>query len=247
MKLSRFLVCVTAAAALAACNSKQQGAADNAPVKLTPVAPPAGGDWTQMVTATADGGMLMGNPDAKVKLVEYGSMTCPHCRAFDETGVEPLINTYVKSGQVSWEFRSYLRNAVDLAATLIAQCNGPKSFFPITRAIYKDQTTIMTKLEAVPPQQMANLQTLPTAQIPPAAAQLAGLQQWAAARGVPEVKSAQCLSNETEINRLVGLTSDVPNKYPNFTGTPNFAINGKLDEKIAGWPDLESKLREALN
>jgi protein-disulfide isomerase len=246
MKLSRFLVCMTAAAALAACNKKQGNEASNEPVKLTPVPPPAGGDWTQMVTATPDGGMLMGNPNAKVKLVEYGSMTCPHCREFDETGVEPLINTYVKSGQVSWEFRSYLRNAIDLAATLIAQCNGPKSFFPITRAIYKDQVSIMTKLEAVPPQQLNDLQNLPTAQIPPAAAKLAGLQQWAAARGVPEAKSTQCLTNEAEINRLVDLTSDVPNKYPNFTGTPNFAINGKLDEKIAGWKDLDGRLREAL-
>jgi len=246
MNLSRFLVCMTAAATLAACDTKQENAATNEPVKLTPVAPPAGGDWTQMVTQTAEGGMLMGNPDAKVKLVEYASFTCPHCREFDEAAAEPLINTYVKSGQVSYEFRSYLRNAFDLAATLVAKCNGPNTFFPFTRSFYKDQPTIMAKLEAIPPEQQQGLQSLPTAQIPPAAARLAGLQQWAAARGLPEAKSAQCLSNEAEINRLVQLTTDVPTQYPNFTGTPNFVINGKLDEKIAGWKELEGKLREAL-
>ena len=32
----------------------------------------------------------MGNPDAKVKLVEYGSLTCPHCKAFDDEGVPTL-------------------------------------------------------------------------------------------------------------------------------------------------------------
>ena len=44
--------------------------------------------------------MLMGNPDAKIRLIEYGSLTCPHCREFDEKGAPQLIEKYVKSGQV---------------------------------------------------------------------------------------------------------------------------------------------------
>ncbi|MFL6743720.1 MAG: thioredoxin domain-containing protein, partial [Sphingomicrobium sp.] len=139
MNLTRFLVCMTAAAALAACGSKEDNAASNAPINLTPVAPPAGGDWTQTVVATPEGGMLMGNPNAKVKLVEYGSLTCPHCRAFDEEGVPALLGKYVKSGQVSWEFRNYVRDAADLTAALIARCNGAKGFFPLVRALYHDQ------------------------------------------------------------------------------------------------------------
>ena len=39
----------------------------------------AGRDWSAVVNRTTAGGFIMGNPDAKVKLVEYGSMTCPHC------------------------------------------------------------------------------------------------------------------------------------------------------------------------
>ena len=246
MNLPRIVICMTAVAALSACDSKQDNAATNEPINLTPVAPPAGGDWTQTVVATPEGGMLMGNPDAKVKLVEYGSLTCPHCREFDETGVEPLVNTYVKSGQVSYEFRNYVRDAFDLAATLIARCNGPKGFFPVARALYKDQTNWIGNVQKVPPAQLEGLSNLPTGQIPPTAAKFAGLQQWAVARGIPEAKSAQCLSNETEINRLVQMTNDVTNQYPEFSGTPNFVINGKLDPKIAGWKDLEGKLREAL-
>lgn len=246
MNLPRFLVCMTAAAALAACDSKQDDAASNAPINLTPVAPPAGGDWTEMVTATAEGGMLMGNPNAAVKLVEYGSMTCPHCREFDETGVEPLTNTYVKSGQVSYEFRNYVRDAFDLAATLISRCNGPKGFFPMTRALFKDQTSWIGKVQQVPPAQLDGLTNLPSGQIPPTAARFAGLQEWAVARGIPEAKSAQCLSNEADINRLVQQTSDVTNQFPQFPGTPSFLINGELVEKVATWKDLEPKLREAL-
>jgi protein-disulfide isomerase len=246
MKLSNSLVCVAAVAALAACNSKQDNAASNAPINLTPVAPPQGGDWTQTVALTPDGGMLMGNPNAKVKLVEYGSLTCPHCREFDEKGAEPLMNTYVKSGQVSWEFRNYVRDAFDLAATLIARCNGPSSFFPLARAVYKDQATWVGKLQSVPPAQLEALQNLPSAQIPPAAARLAGLQDWAVARGLPQAKSSACLSDSNQVNRLVEMNANATQQYPDFPGTPTFILNGKMLEKTATWDTLEPKLREAL-
>jgi protein-disulfide isomerase len=161
-----------------------------------------------------------------------------------DAGVDTITGTTDASG--SYEFRNVVRDAVDLAATLIARCNGPKSFFPLTRALYKDQPNWVAKVQQVPPEQFEALQGLPPAQVPIKAAQFAGLQQWAAARGVPEAKSSQCLTSQAEIDRVVQMTSDVSVKYPNFSGTPNFVIDGKLDEKIAGWPDLEAKLREAL-
>src|SRR5258705_11286959 len=105
MKLSNYLVCVAAVAALSACNSKQENAASNEPLNLTPVAPPKGGDWTQTVSLTPDGGMLMGNPDAKLKLIEYGSPTCPHCPEFGEEAAPPAMNAYCKSRPVSGECR----------------------------------------------------------------------------------------------------------------------------------------------
>src|SRR5690242_5317628 len=122
MKPGSFLLCAAALAAAAGCNSKQGDAATNAPAKVENVPPPANGDWTQVVMATPDGGFRMGNPNAKVKLIEYGSMTCPHCREFDEKGAAPLMNQYVKTGQVSWEFRNYVRDAFDLTASLITRC-----------------------------------------------------------------------------------------------------------------------------
>ena len=246
MKLSNYFLCVAAVTALAACNSKQENAASNEPLNLTPVAPPKGGDWTQTVSLTPDGGMLMGNPDAKVKLIEYGSLTCPHCREFDEKGAGPLMNTYVKSGQVSWEFRNYVRDAFDLAATLIARCNGPSSFFPLARALYKDQPNWEAKMQTAPQAQIEALQSMPSAQIPAAAARLAGLQEWAAARGVPETKSAACLADSNAVNKLVEMNANATQQYPNFPGTPTFVLNGKMVENVATWDTLEPKLREAL-
>ena len=77
----------------------------------------------------------MGNPDAPVKLVEYASLTCPHCARISPTkATAALRDTYVRSGQVSWEFRHFLLNAPDLALSLLARCQPPAAFFAHDRA-----------------------------------------------------------------------------------------------------------------
>ena len=246
MKPSYFLVCAAAVVAVTGCNSKEGDAATNAPVQLEQVAPPKGGDWTQVVNPTPEGGFVMGNPNAKVKLIEFGSMTCPHCREFDEAGAKPLMDTYVKSGQVSWEFRNYVRDPFDLAATLVARCNGAASFFPLTRALFENQENWVGKIQAAPPAQLEQLQSLPAQQIPAGAAKLAGFQDFAAMRGVPQAKTEQCLSDQAAIDKLVQMNSDATTQYPEFPGTPTFIINGKLAERTASWEALEPKLKEAL-
>ncbi|HEX6742507.1 MAG TPA: thioredoxin domain-containing protein [Sphingomicrobium sp.] len=248
MKPSRFLVCMTAAAALAACDSKQQNAASNEPLNIAPVAPPQGGDWTSVVAATPEGGYLMGNPNAKVKLVEIGSLSCPHCKAFDDEGVPTLVDKFVKSGNVSWEFRPYIiHGAIDMAANLVVRCNGEKTFFPLMQALYKDQADWMAKVEAAPQDKMTQIQSMPPNQAFVAMASLIGLQDWAAARGVPAAKTNQCLSDQKMIDREVQVVSDVTDQYPDFTGTPAFIINGKLlPREVVNWDTLEPKLREAL-
>jgi protein-disulfide isomerase len=173
-------------------------------------------------------------------------MTCPHCREFDEKGVTPLINKYVKSGRVSYEFRNFVRDPFDLAGALITRCNGARSFYPLTRAMYKDQPNWVAKLQTVPPAQMQALTNLGPDRQFVEIAKLAGFQQWAAMRGVPSAKSAACLSNEAEVNRLVQMNSDATTQYPDFQGTPTFVINGKRLDKTATWDVLEPQLRKAV-
>jgi protein-disulfide isomerase len=199
-----------------------------------------------VVSATSDGGVMMGNPNAKVHLIEIGSLTCPHCREFEETAVTPLIEKYVKTGEVSYEFRNYIRDTFDLAATLIAHCNGPESFFPLSRAMYKDQPIWEAKIQATPQAKLEALQNLPTEQIPLAAAKVPGLIDWAAARGVPEAKSTKCLTDQNAVTKLVDQSGSIAQTWPDFNGTPNFVINGTLNTKIANFNDLEAALKPAL-
>ncbi len=246
MKPSVFLACTMAVVAVAGCNSKQGDAATNAPTKLQQVKPPPGGDWSQVVNATAAGGFVMGNPNAKAKLIEFGSMTCPHCREFDEKGVPLLISNYVKSGKVSWEFRNYVRDPWDVTASLIARCNGAKSFFPLTRALYKDQPKWVGTISARPPAELEALTNLPPNREFVEAAKIAGFTQWAAMRGIPPAKSAQCLTNEKSVNQLVQMNSDATTQYPDFAGTPTFILNGSMLQKTATWEALEPALKSAL-
>jgi len=208
-------------------------------------------DWSRTVVEMPSGGFRMGNPKAPVALIEYVSMTCPHCSRFDQAGVTPLITKYVKTGKVSLEFRNYVRDAFDLSASLIARCNGPKSYFPLTRALLKDQPKWVRKAMSAPRPQLDKLETLPQNELAVAAAGFAGFPQWAAARGLPKAKSARCLANTAEVDRLVEMTSAASTDYPDFQGTPTFVINGKIVELAVAseaevWPALEKKLKEAL-
>lgn len=251
MKPSVFMAFAIAVVAIAGCHSKPGDAAPHAPLKLAQVKPPKGSDWTAIVAPTPAGGFVMGNPKAKVKLVEYGSMTCPHCAHFDQTAAPILIGKYVKSGQVSWEFRNYVRDAFDVSASMVARCNGARSFFPLTRAIFKDQKNWEAKIQAVPEDKLKATQDLPPGQEFAALAKVAGFEELAAKSGVPAAKTSQCLSNADTVNQLIQIGTDANSKFPDFPGTPTFIINGSMvdlgpvtEDQV--WPALEAKINAAV-
>ena len=249
MKVRNILVCTVAVLALAACNKKEAGSTTtvNDTVKVTQATPPPGGSWADVINATSAGGFMMGNPNAKVKLLEIGSLSCPHCKAFEDEGAPTLVEKYVKSGNVSWEFRPYIiHGPIDMAANLIVTCNGAKTFFPLTQALYKDQAVWLGKIEAAPQDKVAQIQNLPTNQLFVAIANLLGLQDWAAARGLPQAKSNQCLSDQRLIDQQVQHTADVNSQFPEFEGTPAFVINGNMLKATAGWEKLQPQLDAAL-
>src|SRR5436305_5508538 len=101
--------------------------------------PAAKVDWARTVSVTSEGGFRMGNPNAKVAVVEFGSLACPHCRHFEETGFKPLVQGYVRTGRVSYEFRNLLLNAPDISVSLLAHCAGPAKFFPMSEVVFATQ------------------------------------------------------------------------------------------------------------
>jgi protein-disulfide isomerase len=244
MKPSKLLTAAAAVALTAACNGESGTSTNGAPSgPAQTVAPPAGQSWEQVVTKTPEGGFLMGNPDAPVKLIEFGSMTCPHCADFEED-VDELVNDYVKTGQVSFEFRNFVRDPYDIAGSLITRCGGPERFFPLTDAMFATQEEWIAKLQAAPPEKMQAVMNMGPERQFVEMAQLAGFQQWAAQRGLSPAQTSACLTNEAEINQLVQMNADATEQF-NIPGTPAFVINGELVPNAASWDALEPKLREA--
>ena len=117
---------------------------------------------------------------------------------------------------------------------------------PADLAHQVDQPILEAKIQAVPQDKLAQLQNLPTNQLFVTYANLLGLQDWAAARGVPQAKSNQCLADQKMIDREVQITSDVNSQYPDFSGTPSFILNGKMLTKTGDWPTLEPQIKAAL-
>lgn len=203
-------------------------------------------DWSRSVVLTPEGGFRMGNPAAKVKLVEYGSLACPHCRHFEETGYKPLEQKYVRTGQVSYEFRNLLLNGPDIAVSLLTRCAGPANFFPMSEVVYANQPQWEEKIQqgvnALSDDQKAAMEKMTDQQRIVRYAELGGLQQLGSKFGVTPARARQCLSDPKTLERLLGMTA-AANKA-GVDHTPTFFVNGKATD-AATWEQLEPLIRQA--
>jgi len=214
---------------------------------LTPVAAgaarPAPRDWSRTVAVTPQGGFRMGNPAAPVRLVEYGSLACPHCRHFEETGYKPLVQNYVRAGRVSYEFRNLLINGPDLSISLLTRCSGPARFFPMSQVVYATQPQWEDRINKMSDADKAAMDKMTDQQRVVRFAELGGMIPLAARFGVTPARARQCLTDSTGVQRLLDMT-----KAANDAGvdhTPTFFVNGKVSS-AATWEQLEPELKKAL-
>ena len=199
-------------------------------------------DWSKTVVATPEGGFRMGNPGAKVKLVEYGSLACPHCRHFEETGYKPLVAKYVRTGRVSYEFRNLLLNAADISISLLAHCAGPAKFFPMSEVVFAAQPQWETKVANLSDSDKAAIEKMTDQQRIMRMADVAGFRPIAARFGLTPAQANRCLADPKGLQRLLDVTQKAESSGVDHT--PTFIINGKVTD-AALWEDLEPQLRKA--
>jgi len=208
----------------------------SAPVPAAPAKKAAVRDWTRMVVATPDGGFRVGNPQARTRVVEYGSLTCPHCAHFSAEGMPQLLSQYVKSGRVSFEFRNFVRDPYDLTAALLTRCAGPANFFALTDRIFDTQEQWTGRVKA----QAGAIAALPEGQRVSRIASASGLNAMAAKAGVTPARAKQCLSDPKAIDRLVKMKAVALDTH-GLEGTPTFVINGKTSG-ARDWASLKPLL-----
>jgi protein-disulfide isomerase len=239
---SRIALAALLAIGLAACgdNGEESITRDEA---YAPIAAPAGQSWAETVEITPEGGWRMGNPDAPIKLVEYGSLTCPACAAFSVEGSEKLAQQYVGSGRVSFEFRSApIHGAMDLALTRMLQCGPKESAIPMADQIWANLNTILEPAQQNPAA-LEQAIALPDSQRFVAFAEVAGLYDFFAARGLSVDQARQCMGDFTAIEALADQLNGQMSE-DSISGTPTFFLNGRNIGSLR-WPEVEANLQNA--
>lgn len=228
---------------LAACGSSEGEGTIPKGEAIAKIAPPAGKAWQDVVDETAEGGMRMGNPEAPIKLVEYGSLSCPGCAKLAKDSFAGLTTNYIASGRVSFEFRSFAIHPQDVPMTVLVRCSSKEAFFPLVEQIYASFNEMNAPYQDEPTMQRAQA----TMQLAPEArwgafADAVGYTQFFAQRGVAIDQGKACLADTAKAKQV----ADFAQKYgqDGVNGTPTLMINGvKLAE--TSWNALEVALQNA--
>ncbi|MCC6827931.1 MAG: thioredoxin domain-containing protein [Novosphingobium sp.] len=207
-----------------------------APKKPAPAAAPTPAP-AQPVIRTAEGGYLLGNPQAPIKVVEFVSYTCPHCAHFHSESAAPLQAKYIAPAHVSVEVRPFLRNAIDVTATLLTTCGPASRFHGIHALVLQRQSEWLHSPSAT---ELKRWQHPDFATRTRNMAHDLGLYALMQTRGYKPAELDRCLSDRAAAERLADQTEAATDKI-GVRGTPSFTINGTL-QNFYDWPNLRAAL-----
>jgi len=167
-----------------------------------PATPPPAASTADPLTLTADD-RILGKSDAPITIIEYGSLTCPHCAVFEAEVLPKLKEKWFDSGKAKLVFRAFPRDEVDLHAAAIAMCVAPDRFFAFTDAIFASQDQWFA-----------------------ASDHKAALARIALLGGVNKTKFDACYDDKTVSDKLLA-SRLVASQQLGVDSTPTFFINGK--------------------
>lgn len=243
MKL-RLMLAILPALALGACNKDAGGNVTAAASSVAAVPAPAGTTWIDVVARTADGGVRMGNPNAPIKVIEYGSRTCPTCAAFDRNGLPLFKAGPITAGKVSYEFRDFPLHPYDLGPLLLGHCVDDAAFFPMLDQMMLGQETFLAPLSTLPPEIIAKVQAMQPLEAATFWSETLGYIDFVKQRGVSEAKARACLADQGAVTRVATSLQQADTQFK-ISGTPTFIINGKVADGVLDWPGLERALKAA--
>ncbi|MEQ1784272.1 MAG: thioredoxin domain-containing protein [Hyphomonadaceae bacterium] len=171
-----------------------------------------------------EGDAFVGPADARIVVVEYGSPTCPACKAWHDTNYPILKADYVDTGKVKFVFREFaIHGPVDAAIFAVARCSGSKDFFAVLDEAFLRQNTIVeASMKGSPIDELNSLG---------AKFQLSAEQ----------VKS--CINDKTIIGRINDVRADAAGK--GIDSTPTFMVDGVV-LKSNTWPDVKAAIDAGL-
>jgi len=163
----------------------------------------------------------LGPADAKVTVVEYASLSCPHCAHFDTTVFDQFKQKYIDTGKVRYIFREFPLNAPAYAAASVARCAPADKFFDVVHAYFRNQPTWLSS---------NNLK--------------ASTLDIAKEFGFTQQSFDACLTNQA----LFKAIDEVKSRGASFgvSATPTFFINGKKHQGSLTLEDLDKAIEPLL-
>jgi len=158
--------------------------------------------------------MIMGSDKAPVTIVEYASMTCPHCANFQATTFPELKKRYIDTGKVRYIFREFPLDTLASAAFMLARCSGekdPNKYFAMIDTLFRQQNQWVVA-KPVPP-----------------------LLAIAKQAGFTEQSFDTCLANQKLLDGIQNVRQQAIDVFK-VQSTPTFFING---DKYAGALTIE--------
>lgn len=163
----------------------------------------------------------LGKADAPVTVIEYGSMTCPHCADFHSKTFPTLKEKYIDTGKVRFIFREYPLDEVALSASMLARCAGDAKYFPMVDVLFQQQ------------RRWATNDPLP---------QLLVIARQA---GFSQKTFEDCLSDKKLYADVAAMRDRGNNKYK-VESTPTFFINGRMLRGEFSARDIDKLLQPYL-
>jgi protein-disulfide isomerase len=167
--------------------------------------------------------MSMGNPKAKIEVIEYASLSCPHCAHFNEAVFPTLKAKYIDTGKVRYTLKEMLTEPATVAAAgfLLARCAGPDKYFKVVDEVFRSQ----------PRWQQGNIKPI--------------LEEIGAANGVDAAKFDACLKDQAAIDAVTARAQRAA-EQDGVNSTPTLFINGKRIENTPQTPaDLDAAIAAA--
>src|SRR6202789_1382008 len=106
-------------------------------------------DQAELAKVGPDGDVVLGSEKAPVTIIEYASMTCPHCAHFSTTTFPDLQKRYIDTGKVRYTLRTFPLDALAAAGFMLAICGGKDKYMPIVETLFAKQPDWIVK-EPIP-------------------------------------------------------------------------------------------------
>lgn len=182
--------------------------------------PPANAQAPNVLTVT-DKDHVLGDPNAKITVIEYASMTCPHCAGFHTTVLPELKKLYIDTGKVKLVFRDFPLDRVALQASLLAECVPADRYFAMIDMLFQTQPQWS---RARDPQD--------------------ALSKAGKLLGIDDVKFQACQDDKEAVAAIVGERQGA--ESIGVESTPTLVINGKLYPGVRPVPDYQKIFDDLL-